>query len=295
MIGLNGQFAPLVTAFTDDTSGLSEIRLARLMRRLANHHVKGFTICGEVGQFTTIGYSDRKLLAEIAIREAQGAPVLVHVTTLSTMSSLDLAQHASRHGARAGILMPPYYGTYTQEEIEAFFKTISQYADLPIIIVDPHQQIGPELAAKIPTFSRMYLADPNDHPESRPDSFRFEGASVSPSNLLMGLGLHKPLFEFMDAHGWNRVCKAALEELGVDCGPPRSPRQPLNIEDTRQLAVLLQVAKELQEAGELHAHAPHVAQNQEVAPTEEVPAWETPAETDSVIEHVPTADEESQA
>lgn len=239
MIGLSGKFAPLVTAFTDDTSGVSEIRLARLIRKLSQGGVQGYVVLGEVGQFTSIGYSDRKTIAEIAIREAQGLPVLVHVSTLSTMSTLDLAQHAGRHGARAAVVMPPYYGSYSQEEIEGFLKTVSQYADIPLIVVDPHGMMGPELRDKLSGFNRTYLANPVDHSESRPDSFAFEEAIVSPLNMLVGYNPGSDMKAFWETHGWNRVAKAALEELGVDCGPPRPPRQPLRLEACKELAALL--------------------------------------------------------
>lgn len=251
MIGLEGAFAPLVTPFTDDTSGISEIRLARLMRRLKEHNVKGFVLLGEVGQFTSIGYSERKDLLEIAIREAGGMPVLVNVSALSTMAALDLAQHAGRHGARAAILMAPYFGHYSSEEIEGYFKNVSQYAGLPIIVVDPAKQLTPEIIAKLPNYTRVFIAEPNDHEESRPDSFKIEDASVSPLNLLLGLGHHPGMLKFMDEYGWNRVCKAALEEMGVDCGPPRPPRQGLNLEHSKELEALLAAARnELESATE---------------------------------------------
>src|SRR5262245_29997013 len=125
MEGLHGLFAPIVTPFTDDGATVSEVRLARLIQHLLGKDISGLVTCTETGEFLSLSSSERKSMLELTLRESQGKPVLTHVSTMSTSSSLDLAQHAGRHGARAAILMPPYYGKYSDAEMLKYFEVVS--------------------------------------------------------------------------------------------------------------------------------------------------------------------------
>ena len=112
MEGIAGLFAPVVTPFTDDGSTVSDVRLSRQVRYLIDRGIAGFVTTSDTGEFLATSFAERKEVLEIVIREAHGRPVLAHVSTMSTSSSLDLAQHAARHGARAAVLMPPYFGQF---------------------------------------------------------------------------------------------------------------------------------------------------------------------------------------
>src|SRR5438477_12684261 len=113
MLGLAGLFAPLATPFTDGGETVSEVRLARLVRHLLAQGIAGLACCTETGEFITVNTSERKQVLEIVIREAHGTPVLAHCTRLGTSQTLDLCQHAARHGAKAAVVMPPYFGRYS--------------------------------------------------------------------------------------------------------------------------------------------------------------------------------------
>src|SRR5579862_6608735 len=141
MLGLSGLFAPIVTPFTDDGGAISEVRLARLIRHLAENGVVGFVVCSETGEFTTVTSGERKQMLEFLAREARGIPILAHCTRLGTSQCMDLCQHAARHGARAAVVMPPYFGQFNDDEIEQHLRRIVQHANLPIILVDPSHQV----------------------------------------------------------------------------------------------------------------------------------------------------------
>ena len=150
MLGLSGLFAPVSTPFTDDGETVSEIRLARLVRHLLAHGISGLVCCTETGEFITVNTSERKQVLEIVLREARSVPVLAHCTRLGTAQTIDLCQHAARHGARAAVVMPPYFGTYADQEIEQHLRRIVQHANLPVIVVDPlayeYDHVPPPLA-----------------------------------------------------------------------------------------------------------------------------------------------------
>lgn len=240
MLDLRGHLAPLVSPFTDDGSGVSEIRLARLVRRLVAQSVGGFVTCTETGEFTCLSFSERKFLLEVVVRECQGAlPVVAHVSTLSTGSSLDLAQHAQRHGARCVVMMPPYYGRFTQTEIEWHFKTVAQYADIPVICVDPQNLISADLRVRMEEIGRLFFTEGVG---GRPDRFLFGGADASPHYGIptdLGRQAAMDLLGLCDTHGSAKVIKAALEELEIEVALPRKPLQALEREARDEIVRLL--------------------------------------------------------
>ncbi len=238
MLGLTGLFAPIVTPFTDGGGSVSEIRLARLLKHLQSMGINGFVCCSETGEFTTVSAVERKQTLEIVIREARGAPVLAHATRLGTAQSLDLCQHAGRHGAKAAVMMPPYFGTHSDDEIEQHFRTIVQHAGLPVIIVDPDHRIRHGLMDSLSALPELHFAEtPEAAMRSRfavdpigsgSDEFVIEEAVVSPliqidpKGVVEGANFHK-LSRIIGDFGRVRVAKAALNLRDIEVGPPRAP------------------------------------------------------------------------
>ncbi len=242
MVELRGHLAPLITPFTDDGSGISEIRLARLVRRLVAQSVGGFVVCSETGEFTSLSFSERKQVLEIVVRECQGAlPVLTNISTLNTSSSLDLAQHAHRHGAVAVVMMPPYYGSFTQVEIEWHYKSVSQYAEIPLVVVDPLRLIGPELEGRLLTLRSCTVAER----PSKSDAFALgTGQVLSTWNLPLELTREaaEVLTELAKTFGGAKVIKTALDEMAIEMGQPRKPLQALDREARLQIEAIVAAA-----------------------------------------------------
>jgi dihydrodipicolinate synthase/N-acetylneuraminate lyase len=253
---LNGVYAPLPTPLTDDGSSFSEIRMLRLLKHLQDYGVSGFVACGEVGEFTSTSFSERKGIVETLLRNVAQCPhVIVNVSTLSTTASLDLAQHAGRHGAQACVLMPPYYGTYTDAEVYQFYKIIGQYAGLPVLVVDPRGRIGPDLASELAVASGVFLAGPTfwaakaNGTESRAsvDDFAIDPGAATTLALFKPVQrlLEKPEEElrkfskFIEGNGKARVVKAAFEMMGLELGPLRGPLHSLPIEIQELLRTFL--------------------------------------------------------
>lgn len=226
MESLTGLFAPLVTPFTDDGAAVSEVRLARLIRFLIDRGIAGFAVATDSGEFVSLSFNERKSLVEMVMRESAGRPVIVNVSTMSTSATLDLAQHASRHGARAVILMPPYFGRYSSEEIFRFFETTAHYGNIAIIAVDPQGRLESELSDRISTIPGVRIAEPIPQPLPHPpytDSFRLGGMIVTPTALLVNSGDLAPLDALIAEHGGKRIGKIGLELLDVEVGTPRAP------------------------------------------------------------------------
>jgi len=250
VIDFSGVLVPLLTPFTDDMSAVSEVRLVRFIRRLMDRGASGFVIGTHAGEFCTLSPSERKHVLELVMRETHNAvPVLVHVSTLFTMSALDIAQHAGRHGARGVILMPPYYGRFTVEEVVHHFKTVANYCNLSVITLDlpglelgdlwptieEHRGIrrGNELSTKWPAHG---LTTP--YPTS--DEFTAYDVVVSPLGLVFDQALKeapgeeaKPFAEAMRKYGVAKLAKAYLDAMDFNIGPPRVPLQLIPIQELK--------------------------------------------------------------
>lgn len=255
MLGIEGLLAPIVTPFTDGADSISEVRLARLVDRLRERGVSGFVCATETGEFTTITTAERKSLLEMLIREAQGAPVIAHCTRIGTAQALDLCQHAARHGARAAIVMPPYFGVFTPDEIEHHFRFIGQHAGLPVIVVDPQHQIWTESRDRLGGAPNLIFAQSTEGalhsrfsvgprgPSS--DEFVVDRAVISPLIQIVPPADDqervdvKEIAKLIANFGRGRVAKAALELMDVEVGPPRSPTLRLDGEARRTLAAHL--------------------------------------------------------
>lgn len=239
MSELAGNFVSLIAPMTDDMSTISEVRLARLVRRLMQDGAEGFLIGGDAAEFATLTVSERKMMVEIVMRESSNSlPVLVNATAISSMMALDIAQHGGRHGARGVVLMPPYYGKYTIPEVHQHFKTISHFCHLPMVAIDlpgvPANDMWDELRHNPSILIGLTPKSDPVNPYPTTDDFEVGPVRVSPlglvdSQYLKGADnpIRPKLLELMRTHGVSRVAKAILDARDQMMGPPRVPQQPL--------------------------------------------------------------------
>ncbi|MHB8635453.1 MAG: dihydrodipicolinate synthase family protein [Fimbriimonadaceae bacterium] len=238
MANLTGAYIPLATAFTDDGRSLSEVRMIRQVRGWIERGAAGFYLAGESGEFLTVSTAERKAMLEVVHRECQGAlPLVTNVSSLSTAVSLDLAQHAARHGAIAAFVVPPYFGRYTAKEILNHLRAVVGLAGLPVVIADLFGALTEGFGDTFKTMPQVEFATGSGF-----DEWQTEGASVHAVTALADL------FPEVDRvilgaayleHGPAVLIKAAFERLGTDIGSPRSPKRPL---DARELCELLNLA-----------------------------------------------------
>lgn len=236
---LSGPFVPLATPFTDDGSGVSEIRLARLLHRVIELGAKGFVLGTETGEFTATSFSERKHMLELVARDSHGSlPIIVNVSSLSTAASLDLAQHAARHGAPAVVLRAPYFGKFEEREVEAHFRTVAHYCQTPVIGIDPEGILHGGAALQLAEMGRFALASAVAGRDLATDCFKLDELTVMP-DYTFGLTVSDSVHDAIRTHGGIRVVKGVLAELDLDLGPIRQPYLALDHTEARTLASLL--------------------------------------------------------
>ena len=104
-----GVLLPIITPF-DDKVRIDE----EIMRELVDFHiaagVHGLFVLGSTGQGPAMSTEERKTTAAVALDQAKGrVPVVIHVGTADTQSTVALAEHAAANKASAVAIVPTYY------------------------------------------------------------------------------------------------------------------------------------------------------------------------------------------
>lgn len=140
---IRGVLLPIITPF-DEKVRIDE----EMMRRLVDFHigagVQGLFVLGSTGQGPAMTVEERKQAAAIALDQAKSrAPVVIHVGTADTGSTVELAEHAAAHKADAVAIVPPYYySDHTEYEIIGHYKAVAQAVPLPIYIYENPKYSG---------------------------------------------------------------------------------------------------------------------------------------------------------
>ena len=238
---------PLVAPFTDDTSTLSEVRVARLMRFHQDRGAKGFLVGGETGDTFQLAHSERKQLLEWVMRASEGEPVWVNISATTTAGVVDLCQHASRHGAKGAVVCPPPTGRYSANEAKGMLMAVNRHGNLQSVFADPEGKWDgyetPVAAASAVEEVWRVLERP------APDEMKVGEYVVTPFAMFGAdrigaieekIEVFRPAMQSLVRHGGlGRPARAALAELGCEIGIGRSPQFELSDEGKKILQMML--------------------------------------------------------
>jgi dihydrodipicolinate synthase/N-acetylneuraminate lyase len=164
---IRGVLLPIITPF-DEKVRIDE----EIMRELVDFHigagVHGLFVLGSTGQGPAMSTEERKTTAAVAINQAkERVPVVIHVGTADTQSTVELAEHAAENKASAVAIVPPYYySDHSEYEIVAHYKAVAKAVPLPIFIYENPKYSGisvpPGLAVRmkqqVPTLRGIKVA-----------------------------------------------------------------------------------------------------------------------------------------
>lgn len=140
---IRGVLLPIITPF-DEKIRVDE----QIMRQLVDFHIKagvqGLFVLGSTGQGPAMTVDERKQAAAIALDQAKSrVPVVIHVGTADTGSTVELAEHAAAHKADAVAIVPPYYySDHSEFEIIEHYKAVHKAVSLPIFIYENPKYSG---------------------------------------------------------------------------------------------------------------------------------------------------------
>jgi 4-hydroxy-tetrahydrodipicolinate synthase len=137
---LSGVFA---AAVTPNRRGSLDVDYSALMDQLdflADAKVSGICLMGAVGEFLNYSFVDRQRAVYLGTKRSR-VPLLVGVSHSTLAGALQLAGEAISSGADGLLLMPPYFFSYGQAEIEEFFRVFARETGdaIPIVICNAPQ------------------------------------------------------------------------------------------------------------------------------------------------------------
>ncbi|HMS37367.1 MAG TPA: dihydrodipicolinate synthase family protein [Arachnia sp.] len=135
-------FSALVTPTRADESVDHDV-LADIVDEQIARGVEGFYCCGSSGEALLLSLEERKAVVSTVTSAIAGrAPVIVHVGTISTTQTIELARHAQAHGAAAVSMIPPYYYAFTSQEIETYYRDVIAAVEVPVMLYNIPQFTG---------------------------------------------------------------------------------------------------------------------------------------------------------
>ena len=123
---LEGIVTAMITPF-DSNGRISESGIAALCDFLIEKGVNALFPGGSTGEGVLLSVEERKQLAELVLKHAQGrVPVVIHTGTNLPHETLELTKHAESIGAAGAAMIPPFYYGYDDKCLLDYFGTIAE-------------------------------------------------------------------------------------------------------------------------------------------------------------------------
>ncbi|MDK2897284.1 MAG: hypothetical protein PWP04_1404 [Candidatus Atribacteria bacterium] len=158
---LEGINPAILTLFNEDYS-IDYGGTKALLDFLMDAKVDGVYVCGTTGEFPFLNLEERKKLAETVVKHINGKiTVYIHVGSITTGEAAGLAKHAYACGADGIGVLPPYYYSYSEDELFEHFSKIANSLpqDFPIYLYNIPQRSGNRIDPSL--FVRLGESCPN--------------------------------------------------------------------------------------------------------------------------------------
>jgi len=147
-----GCYTALITPFVNNKVDYETF--GRLIEFQIAEGVAGVVPCGTTGESATLTEDEHHSVVEFCVKTVKGrVRVLAGTGSNSTETSVLLTRHAKAVGADGALLITPYYNKPTQEGLYQHYRTVSEAADIPIVIYNvpgrTSVSIAPETVARL--------------------------------------------------------------------------------------------------------------------------------------------------
>jgi len=145
---------PLMTPFTQSYE-VNYKRACQLAERLINRqYCDSLVVAGTNGEFHALDHSERiRLFKEIKSAVGDMTRLIAGTGATTTYETIQLTKEAEQLGYQAAMVLPPYYGIPTQEELIEHFTVLAESTRLPIILYNipifTNANIEPDTALKL--------------------------------------------------------------------------------------------------------------------------------------------------
>jgi 4-hydroxy-tetrahydrodipicolinate synthase len=130
----NGVFPAMITPFTESDKPDLELFQKNLDAQL-DAGIHGIVLGGSLGEASSLDEEEKETLVRIALQKVAGRiPIILNIAEGSTRQALRQVALSKSWGANGLMLLPPMRYKADENETVAFFKTIADSTDLPIMI-----------------------------------------------------------------------------------------------------------------------------------------------------------------
>jgi 4-hydroxy-tetrahydrodipicolinate synthase len=134
MLKLEGIIPAMVTPFTQNQE-LNEAGLRKLVNHYIHSGVHGLFCLGTNGEFFSLSYDEKLRVTEIVVDEAAGrVPVYAGSGGISTAETIKLTKKFEEMGVDAVSIITPYFLSFSQSELVAFYRHVADSTVLPILL-----------------------------------------------------------------------------------------------------------------------------------------------------------------
>jgi 4-hydroxy-tetrahydrodipicolinate synthase len=129
-----GVFPALTTKFTADDQ-LDLPLFEKNLEEQLDAGVNGVILGGTLGEASVLSTDEKEILVKFAIQKVAGkVPVIINIAEGSTREAIQQAKFAKEWGAQGIMMLPPMRYKTDHRETVAYFKTVAESTDLPIMI-----------------------------------------------------------------------------------------------------------------------------------------------------------------
>ncbi|MDZ4660352.1 MAG: 4-hydroxy-tetrahydrodipicolinate synthase [Pseudomonadota bacterium] len=153
MSKLTGVFTAIVTPFKKGE--IDYLSFKKLLRFQLDNNIDGIVVNGTTGESPTLTKEERERLLSFALSESSNqVPVIMGTGTNNTQTSIVQTQAAQSLGAKAALVVVPYYNKPPQEGLLRHFTEIAKSTSLPIILYNvPSRTVTSIKAETVATLS----------------------------------------------------------------------------------------------------------------------------------------------
>ena len=124
----------MVTPFTPDEE-LDEKGFRRNIDWYIEEGVHGVICLGSTGEFANLSMEERKRVIDLTADQVNGrVPIIAGTAANSTRETIEMTKYAKDAGADAALIVAPFYGLPTQEDLYGHYKSIAESVSIPIMV-----------------------------------------------------------------------------------------------------------------------------------------------------------------
>jgi 4-hydroxy-tetrahydrodipicolinate synthase len=168
-VTFDGILTAMVTPF-DERGRVDEDAFVAMIHHLLENGSDGLVVAGTTGEGATLSDDEKFRIWELAVGEANGAPVIAGTGTYDTAHSVHLTERATEAGVDGVLVVTPYYNKPNRRGLRAHFEAVAAATNLPVVlynipgrcVIDLPNEFLRELAQAIPNVAAVKQARVED-------------------------------------------------------------------------------------------------------------------------------------